>query len=109
MTELENVWLAAAALGALLVLSIAAALLLPRAARVPMQWGPGGEPTWTAPTWAAVVFTPLVAMCVFALILFLTRGDRATQALLPLLATLFFVIHAGHLFFAIRHFGRRRN
>jgi hypothetical protein len=106
---MENVWLAAAALCAMLVLSIAAAALLPRAARVPMQWGPGGKPTWTAPTWAAVMFTPFVAMLVFVLMLFSVGDDRAMWVLLPSLAMLFLVFHAGHLFFAIRHFTRRRN
>jgi hypothetical protein len=41
--------------------------------------------------------------------LFSVGDDRAMWVLLPSLAMLFLVFHAGHLFFAIRHFTRRRN
>jgi hypothetical protein len=56
-----------------------------------------------------VLFTPLVAMFIFAMTLLLAGDGPAIQALLPSLAMLFLFIHAGHLFFAIKHFARRSN
>jgi len=67
-----------------------------------MQWGPGGKPTWTAPVWLAVSFTPVLALVVFAVTI--AAGGRSGS---PLIATLlsiegalFLVIHAAHLYFA---------
>ena len=90
----------AGAFAAMIVLSIAAFLLVPRGARVPMQWGVTGKPTWTLAPGFAVLFVPLFAAAVLAALSLLNSAARAS---LPSLAMLFLLIHAVHLFFAVRY------
>ncbi|WP_415288852.1 hypothetical protein RSD66_02385 [Brevundimonas sp. S1H14] len=66
--------MAAAFVAVLAAMSRQAARGLPRSARLPMQWGFDGRPTWRAPRDLALAFTPTLA----AITLFPT-------ALLPLL------------------------
>jgi hypothetical protein len=94
----------------MVALSAAAALRLPVHARLPMQWGPGGKPTWTAPTWLAVSFTPVLAAIVYAAT-FVAAGAQLSPAIVTILAVqgvVFLVIHAAHLFFAVRSVASER-
>lgn len=83
---------------AMIGLSLLAVLRMPSGARVPMQWDFRGKPTWTAPLWLAVSFTPAVATFVLAIFSIAALGSAV-----PSLAALFLVIHALHLFFGARH------
>lgn len=53
--------LAAAFVAVLAAMSRQAAKGLPRSARLPMQWGFDGRPTWRAPRDLALAFTPTLA------------------------------------------------
>ncbi|MBD7941525.1 hypothetical protein [Brevundimonas guildfordensis] len=53
--------LALAYVGVLLLMSRRAARGLPREARLPMQWGFDGRPTWRAPRDVALTLTPVLA------------------------------------------------
>lgn len=108
MTSLDHIAILAATFAAMLILSAVAAFAAPRGARLPMQWGVNGKPTWTAATPIAVLFTPTVAAIVLApLVVF---GDSpAMRTVLPAIAMLFLVIHAAHLYFALRHVAARGN
>lgn len=53
--------LAAAFVAVLAAMSLQAAKRLPRSARLPMQWGFDGRPTWRAPRDLALAFTPTLA------------------------------------------------
>jgi hypothetical protein len=102
MIDLSPFLLPAAALTAMILLSVIAALRFPANARVPMQWGPGGKPTWTAPVWLAVSFTPVLAIIAFAVTLAIggRAGSPMIGTLLSVQGVLFLVIHAAHLYFA---------
>jgi len=102
-------------IAALILLSIVARLSLPSNARVPMQWGVGGTPTWFASPGVAVGFVPTFACVVFAVILapvvFANSGvSRAVPTeILSVIAVVFLVTHSLHLWFAVRHVRRHSN
>jgi hypothetical protein len=103
------VWLAAGTVAVLIALSAVAALLFPKGAKVPMQWGINGNPTWTAPVGIAVAFTPMIAAVVFAVTLGLSYGKAQSpiDRILALQVVVFVLAHIGHLYFALRHFRSR--
>lgn len=109
----EYTLLAAAGLGALALLSLAAAFAFPRGARVPMQWGVTGHPTWYAPTWFAVSFTPALAAMMFALTLLAPSISEKARAdlshALPFGVGLFLFIHIVHLAGAFWHFAASKH
>ena len=41
-------------------------MLFPEGARVPMQWGLDGKPTWTAPKLIGVLFLPILSLLVLS-------------------------------------------
>jgi hypothetical protein len=97
----------AVALAAMLLVSLAAAIVMPKGARLPMQWDWRGKPTWSLPVWFAVFFTPALALIITACAFTLAEGKARviTDSVLPLLL----VIHVAHLFFAGRHASRNKN
>ena len=78
------------------------------AARVPMQWGFDGKPTWYASPKLALAFTPLLGTAALILIAVLSSfatpssGQRSSLAVLTLVGALFVGIHFLHLRFAKR-------
>jgi len=102
MLDPNALLLPGATMMAMVVLSLIAALRFPSNTRVPMQWGPGGKPTWTAPVWLAVSFTPFLALVVFAVTIAVggRSGSPLIGTLLSIQGALFLVIHAAHLYFA---------
>jgi hypothetical protein len=69
---------------------------------LPMQWGFGGQVTWSAPRHIALAFVPAMSVVVFAILLIptltkLLRPDRPAIDLPGLVAI-------GLLFFAIQQF-----
>lgn len=88
----------------LAAISVLAFRSTPEGAMLPMQWGLSGKPTWSAPRWLAVWFTPALAALVLGAVAFAGRdaGGFLLLALAPS-AALFTIIHAAHLYFAVRH------
>ena len=104
MIEWASIGPGAVALLAMLVLSLAAALLLPIRGRVPIQWGLRGRPTWTAPVWFSVIFIPGLALIItgFTFAFSPNKARFVADNVLPLLL----IIHAVYLLLAGR--GPRR-
>lgn len=61
--------LSAAILMCLVVISVGIGRTIPAEARLPMQWGIGGKPTWYGGRGLAVWIMPLVALVVIATVL----------------------------------------
>lgn len=101
-----------AALAVLVLLSVIAARSFPKGARVPMQWGITGKPTWYAPVGFAVSATPILAAIVFSLSVFLTAASEKAQhdfdRAWPVMAGIFLFLHVLHLACASWHFAARR-
>lgn len=76
----------------------------PTGSRLPMQWGLRGQVNWSAPRVLAVLFAPALAAAVIALVL--SFGDAGWIA--SIVAAVFLVAHAGHLYFALRSIERDR-
>ncbi|MEQ1865375.1 MAG: hypothetical protein ABL996_12105 [Micropepsaceae bacterium] len=97
----------------LVVISLAALSKLPADARLPMQWGVRGKPTWFASRGVALGFTPALACTVFAIMLTpgVVDGEAilkpALSASLNFVAGVFVVVHLVHIWFAIRHVKRQ--
>jgi hypothetical protein len=107
MSDIVQLWPLAAAWSAMIALSAIVMFRLPSGARLPMQWGPDGKPTWTAPGWLAVSFTPALALIVFALTLIAAGGTVSkVTTILSIQAALFAVVHIAHLYFAARSVAR---
>jgi uncharacterized BrkB/YihY/UPF0761 family membrane protein len=105
--------IATIAVGVLALLSVVAASNFPNGARVPMQWGITGKPTWSAPVWFAVSFTPTLAAMVFALmLLWLPSVSEKARHDLPVafapVVGLFLFVHVVHLLCAFWHFAARK-
>lgn len=104
--------IAIGALTAMVLVSLIAARAFPKGARVPMQWGVTGQPTWYAPVWLGVSFSPILASLVIGLAAALTFvNDKALNDFspaVPAIAILFFVVHVVHLACAHWHFVARR-
>ncbi|MBN8605697.1 MAG: hypothetical protein J0L81_02160 [Caulobacterales bacterium] len=82
----------------------------PPGAQFPMQWGLTGRVGWRAPRALAVLFSPLLAIAILAL-----AGGVAPELAVGeafphrmLIAVVFLIVHAGHLFFALRDVEERR-
>jgi len=83
----------------MLLLSGAAFIASPSGVRLPMQWGLNGRPTWRAPRLMAVLFAPALATA----ILLITSSFAANAHWVAMsVAAIFVVVHAGHLYFALR-------
>ncbi|WP_303718741.1 hypothetical protein [Brevundimonas naejangsanensis] len=100
--------LAAAFVAVLAVMSRQAARGLPRSARLPMQWGFDGRPTWRAPRDLALAFTPtLAAITLFPTALLSLLGE-AGQGLgsyfgvLGCMGVAWVAAHALHLWLVAR-------
>jgi hypothetical protein len=103
MSDMAHLLVPAAAWIAMIVLSAIVAFRLPANARLPMQWGPAGKPTWTAPTWFAIAFTPILALIVYTATIFAgTIAGASVGEILSLQGLLFLLFHAAHLYFATR-------
>ncbi len=102
----------AIALAVLALLSIIAARTFPKGARVPMQWGITGKPTWYAPIAFAVSATPVLAAIVFTLSVALTdvseKARRDFDTAWPVMVGIFLFVHVVHLLGAFWHFASRR-
>jgi len=94
--------IATVAVAVLVACSLAAGRRLGSRSRLPMQWTPSGDVTWTAPRWIALCFTPVLA----AFLLFGTAAmlDWAQPAdpteglvVLAVMALAFAGAHAFHL------------
>lgn len=109
---IENIVAAAAAVVVLALMSVVAARSFPKGARVPMQWGITGAPTWYAPVWFAVSFTPVLASLAFAAAVLLTSvSEKARHDIghaLPMMMGVFLFVHVVHLACAYWHFAARR-
>lgn len=96
----------------LVAISLAALSKLPPDARLPMQWGVGGKPTWFASRSVALGLTPALACLVFAVMLAPSfySGDAVLEpslsASLAFVAGVFVVVHIAHIWLAIRHVDR---
>ena len=91
--------------GAVLVLAAMSRLAdarLPPAARLPMQWGLHGRPTWHAPRPVALAFTPVLAALVLTLAALLGDDPRGLAGI----ALIFVAVHALHLSLIRRHLSR---
>lgn len=101
-----------AALAVIVLLSLIAARSFPKGARVPMQWGLTGKPTWYAPVAVAVSVTPILAAIVFALSVFLTsvseKAQRDFDSAWPVMVGIFLFLHVLHLAGASWHFAARK-
>ena len=97
----------------MIVTSLAALSKLPKGARLPMQWGVGGKPTWFASRGVALGFTPVLAGLVFAVLIApeVVAGEDALKpalsASLNFVAGVLVVVHLVHIWFAIRHVKRQ--
>lgn len=100
--DLDQFWAPAAALLAMIALSAFTANRLPASARLPMQWGPGGKATWTAPVWIAISFTPALTIFVYAVTILATAASPLQAKILTIQGLVFLAFHAAHLFFATR-------
>lgn len=108
----EAVVVMGAVLAVLVLLSVIAARSFPKGARVPMQWGITGKPTWYAPVPFAVSTTPVLAALVFGLIVsfpFVSQqAQRDFDNAWPIVAGIFLFVHVVHLSCAFWHFAARR-
>ena len=95
--------LAAVFVAVLAAMSRQAARGLPRSARLPMQWGFDGRPTWRAPRDAALAFTPVLAAITLVPTALLPLLGEEGQGLGPYFGVLSFMgvawvaAHALHL------------
>ncbi|MEQ1755679.1 MAG: DUF1648 domain-containing protein [Micropepsaceae bacterium] len=107
MTQQDPFVVMGATFVAMLAISLIAYLIFPKDARVPMQWGLTGQPTWTAPKAAAVLFVPVLTLAAMSLAIIPLFADSEHQRLvsaLPSIAMLFLLIHILHLCLAQWHF-----
>lgn len=88
---------------AIIMSSVVAGRKLPTAARLPMQWGLNGKPTWSAPRTAALTFTPVLAIIVTGFV-FCVAGTATYIAAIVVIA--FFAAHLLHLWLVYRHLMR---
>ncbi|HBS50411.1 MAG TPA: hypothetical protein DEA05_10165 [Rhodobacteraceae bacterium] len=70
--------------------------------RLPMQFGPTGQPGWTAPRRLALAFMPVFAAATFALIALLTPPHAMPLAVAWFVALAFVSGHALHLWLIAR-------
>ena len=100
-----------AAVGVLALMSVIASATFPKGARVPMQWGITGRPTWYAPVWFAVSFTPILAALALSLIVWLpavsAKATRDFDRAFPAVIAVFLFVHVVHLACAFWHFASR--
>jgi hypothetical protein len=102
MTELVG-----ATFAAMLAISGIAWMIFPKGARVPMQWGLDGKPTWTAPKPIGVLFSPILSLLVLS---FASASDpQKVTSILPMIAGAFLVAHVLHLALAQWHFNANKS
>ena len=91
-------------LGALAAISVFYAQRFARDARVAMQWGIDGKPTWRAPVLLAVSFTPLLALFTLGLTAIAGLGADSQLPKLILIGEGVFLVllHVAHMHFALR-------
>lgn len=105
MTELIG-----ATFAAMLAISGIAYLLFPAGARVPMQWGLDGKPTWTAPKLIGVLFSPILSLLVLSGATFASASNlQKVAAILPIISGVFLVVHVLHLALAQWHFNANKS
>jgi len=100
-----------ATMGVLLALSGIGFSVFPRNARIPMQWGMDGKPTWYAPKVVGLLFTPVLALGVMSLMSLTAQGMRMAPIpnhILVTIAASFLCLHVLHLCMAWRHFRSAR-
>lgn len=100
------IYLTALILLALVAASLIAWLILPKADRLPMNWGLSGRPTWTAPRVMALTFTPALALVTTGVILLIAPGDVGFAAVVALA---FLAAHLVHLWLIRRQLGGDRS
>jgi hypothetical protein len=97
------------------LISATAAVRIDPDARVPMQFGPQGKPTWLASRRLALLFAPTCAAASGLLLTYLAHrvpDDAVTQAtqslavVRALMAFIFVVVHMLHLAFALKWLNR---
>jgi hypothetical protein len=99
-----------ATFAAMLAISGVGYLLLPKDARVPMQWDLAGKPTWKAPKLIAVLFSPILSLFVLSAFSFASASNpQKVEAILPLVAGAFLVVHVLHLALAQWHFNANKS
>jgi hypothetical protein len=102
MTELTG-----ATFAAMLAISGIAYMIFPAGARVPMQWGLDGKPTWAAPKLIGVLFSPILSLLVLS---FASANDpQKVTSVLPMIAGAFLVFHVLHLVLAQWHFNANKS
>jgi hypothetical protein len=108
----ERFLILGAAFAVLVLMSAIAARSFPKGAMVPMQWGLTGKPTWYAPLWFAVSFTPALAAIILALTTLLPLVSQKAQAdfprAFPAIIGVFLFVHVVHLSCAYWHFAARK-
>lgn len=88
---------------AIILSSVVAGRKLPTAARLPMQWGLNGKPTWSAPRTAALTFTPVLAIITTGFVIFVAGAEPHIAAIVTIA---FLAAHLLHLWLAYRHLKR---
>ncbi|WP_371397786.1 hypothetical protein [Fretibacter rubidus] len=104
------------AVGIMVIISAFAYFKAPEGAKLPMQWGLDKSVNWRAPKLWAVMFTPLLAAIMLSVFSVLIMKDpevtsdptalSVVKASTYFMAGLFVVIHAGHMYFALRDVNR---
>lgn len=97
-----------ATMGVLLALSGIGFSVFPSNARIPMQWGMDGKPTWYAPKVVGLLFTPVLALGVMSLTAQGMRMAPIPNHILVTIAASFLCLHVLHLCMAWRHFRSAR-
>ena len=92
-----------ATMAILLAMSAVAFIVFPQGARVPMQWGIAGKPTWFLPKWAAVLWSPVLA-CGVMLFACVATGNKGADAMLTSIAAVIVFAHMLHLGLELWHF-----
>jgi hypothetical protein len=82
----------------------------PDSARLPMQWGIRGDVNWRAPRAVALLFSPVLAILVLSLMLWLAGPQSEQLGWLPtFVAAVFLITHGVYLYFALRDVNVRGN
>lgn len=95
---------------ALACMSLAANHWLQGQARLPMQWGMDGKPTWYAPRGIALAFIPVLGLIVLAIAAFRKQGvDVNSPTLLVVVAVVFCVVQLIYVSVLVRGLGHPSN
>lgn len=98
------------------LISVVAYLKTPAGAKLPMQWGLDRQVTWRAPKlWAVMAIPALAAILLVLYSVLIARvpdvvTDPTTYAIVKasmyIMAGLFVIIHAAHMYFAVKDVGK---